>query len=100
MDIIFVPLLLLVRGALSLTIYVIIADALVSLLFACNILNTNNQVLYSIMSALRRISDILCDPVRKRLPAMIGTLDFSPVVVILLISTLQMVIDRILMRMG
>lgn len=100
MDIIFVPLLLLVRGLFSLGIYVVVADALASLLFACNILNTNNQILYSIMSALRRISDVLCDPVRKRFPAMVGALDFSPVVVILLLSTLQMVIDRILMRMG
>lgn len=100
MDIILVPLLLLIRGLFSLAIFIVVADALVSLLFACNILNVNNQILYSIMSTLRRISDVMCDPVRNRFPVLVGTLDFSPIVVILSLSALEMVIDRILMKIG
>lgn len=100
MDIVVVPLLLLVKSLLSLSVFVLLADVFISLLLAANILNTNNQIVYSIIDSIKRISDAMCNPIRRNFPVLIGTLDFSPVIVILFLTFLEQVVARILMKMG
>lgn len=100
MDIIAVPLLLLIKGVCSLLALVVIADVILSFLVTWSILNTDNQIVWSLVDSIRRISDFMCDPIRKRFPVLVGTLDFSPIIVIMFVSFLEHVIARILMRIG
>lgn len=100
MDILLVPLLLLIKSISSLLVFVVLADVVISLLLMGNVLNTNNQIVYAIISAVRRVCDFMCNPIRERFPVLVGTMDFSPVVVILLLGFLEQVIVRILLKLG
>ncbi len=98
MDIIVVPLLLLLKAVIGLLIVVVIADVMLSWLVAANVLNTNNQFVYMIIRTLSGISGFMLDPIRKRIPINMGMLDLSPVVLILVLSLLENIINRLLMR--
>ncbi|MCR5225568.1 MAG: YggT family protein [Alphaproteobacteria bacterium] len=98
MDIVVVPLLLLLKAVIGLAIIVVIADVMLSWLVAANVLNTNNQFVYLIIDTLSRISSFMLDPIRKRMPINMGMLDLSPVILILALSLLENVINRVLMR--
>lgn len=100
MDILLVPLLLLTKSLFSILVFVVLADVVISILLMGNVLNTNNQIVYAIINSIKRVCNIMCDPIRKRFPVLVGTLDFSPVVVILILSFLEHVIVRILMKLG
>jgi len=100
MDILLVPFLLLIKSILGLLGLVIMADVIISLLIAGNILNTNSQIVYSIVDSIKRISDFMCDPIRRNFPVLVGTLDFSPVVVIIVLTFLEHVVARLLIRLG
>ena len=100
MDIVLVPLLFLLKSLFSLLSFVLIADIILSFLMAANVINTSNQIVHSVMDSIRRISDWMCDPVRRNLPVLVGALDFSPVVVIMVLTFLEHVVARILMKIG
>ena len=76
---------------LRVMMYVIIIQAVLSWLVAFNVINTYNDFVRSFLGALDRITEPLYRPFRKILPDF-GGLDFSPIVVILLI----LVLDRLL----
>lgn len=98
MDILLVPLLLLTKSLFSLLVFVILADVVVSILLMGNVLNTSNQIVYAIINSIKRVCNLICDPIRRRFPVLVGTLDFSPVVAILILSFLEQVIIRILVK--
>ena len=100
MDILLVPLLLLAKSILSLLMFILVTDIILSFLLAGNVFNTNNQFVYSLIESIRKVSDFMCEPVRKRFPVLVGSFDFSPIIVMILISFFEHVIARILMRMG
>src|SRR3712207_4543651 len=64
--------------------YIIIAPAIISWLVAFNVINTHNDFVRSFLAALDRITEPLYRPIRRILPDF-GGLDFSPLVVLLLI---------------
>jgi len=72
--------------------YVIIFQVILSWLVAFNVINTHNQNMRQFMAGLDRILEPLYRPVRKILPDF-GGLDFSPLVVLLIIWLLR---DRVL----
>ena len=73
---------------LTVLLYIIIAQAILSWLVAFNVINTTNQFVRQLLYALDRITDPLYRPIRRILPDL-GGLDFSPMVVILIIMILQ-----------
>jgi len=64
--------------------YIIIAQAIISWLVAFNVINTHNDFVRSFLGALDRITEPLYRPIRRILPDF-GGIDFSPLVVLLLI---------------
>ncbi|HEV2867168.1 MAG TPA: YggT family protein [Allosphingosinicella sp.] len=68
--------------------WVIIIQAILSWLVVFNVINTHNDFVRSLLYALDRITAPLYRPIRKILPDF-GGLDFSPIVVLLIIWGLQ-----------
>ena len=71
--------------------WVIIIQVILSWLVAFNVLNTSSQGLRAFVMALERITEPLYRPVRRLLPDF-GGIDFSPLVVLLLIHILRMLL--------
>ena len=67
---------------------VIIVQVILSWLLAFNILNTSSQGVRTFASALDRITSPLYRPIRRMLPDF-GGIDFSPLVVLIVIQVLQ-----------
>lgn len=71
--------------------WVIIAQVILSLLVAFNVLNTGSQGLRSFLDGLDRFTAPLYRPIRKVMPDF-GGIDFSPMVVLILIQILRMLL--------
>ena len=69
--------------------YVVIANVIVSWLIAFNILNTQNRFVYSILEFTYKLTDPILNKIRRFLPNL-GTLDISPVILLLLIWFIEM----------
>ena len=74
---------------LKLYSYVVIANVLISWLIAFNILNTHNRFVYSILELTYRLTDPILIRIRRFLPNL-GSLDISPIILLLLIWFLEM----------
>lgn len=73
---------------LSVVWWIIIVQFILSLLFLFNVVNLSSPFVRSLHSALERLTAPLYRPIRRILPDM-GGIDFSPMVVLLLIMVLQ-----------
>jgi YggT family protein len=71
--------------------WVIIAQVVISWLFAFNVLNTSSSGVRAFSNALDRILDPLYRPIRKILPDF-GGIDFSPLVLLLAIQIVRMLL--------
>ena len=71
--------------------WIIIIQAVLSWLVVFNVINTHNDFVRSFFNALDRLTRPLYAPIRKILPDF-GGLDFSPVVVLLLIYVLRILL--------
>lgn len=76
---------------LRLYIYILIASAVFSWLIAFNVVNTRSPVVSGIGTLLYQLTEPLLRPIRSILPNM-GTIDVSPIVLILIILFIQSVI--------
>ena len=74
---------------LKLYSYVVIANVVVSWLVAFNILNTQNRFVYSILEFSYRLTDPILNKIRRFLPNL-GSLDISPIILLLLIWFVEM----------
>ena len=79
----------LVLQLLKLYSYVVIANVIISWLVAFNILNTSNRFVYSILEFSYRLTDPILNKIRRFLPNL-GSLDISPIILLLLIWFLEM----------
>ena len=79
----------LVLQILKLYSYIVIANVLISWLIAFNVLNTQNRFVYSILELTYRLTDPILNRIRRFLPNL-GTLDISPVILLLLIWFIEM----------
>jgi len=73
---------------LSVLWWIIIVQAILSWLIAFNVLNTSSNGVRAIVQALDRLTAPLYRPIRRFLPDF-GGIDFSPLVVLLLIMVVQ-----------
>ncbi len=99
-DIFFVPFLFLIKTILVLAIWVVIADVIINWLFIANIFNTNNRFLIMLTDTLERLTNTMLAPIRKNLPCMVGSLDLSPIILILGLTFLENVVIRIIMKLA
>jgi YggT family protein len=74
--------------ALTVLWWIIILQAILSWLIAFNVINTYNQGVRGFIRALDRMLEPLYRPIRKILPDF-GGLDFSPLVILLVIMAIQ-----------
>ena len=79
----------LVLQILKLYSYVVIANVILSWLIAFNVLNTQNRLVYSILELSYRLTDPILNKIRHFLPKL-GTLDISPIILLLLIWFIEM----------
>jgi len=79
----------LVLQILKLYSYVVIANVLISWLIAFNVLNTQNKFVYSILELTYRLTDPILLRIRRFLPNL-GSLDISPIILLLLIWFIEM----------
>ena len=74
--------LILFDQAVSLYIWILIINAIISWLVAFNILNTSNRFVYSLLDVSYKLTDPPLNFIRKYLPNL-GSIDISPIVLIL-----------------
>tara|TARA_Y200000002_G_scaffold198403_1_gene163807 strand:- start:358 stop:651 length:294 start_codon:yes stop_codon:yes gene_type:complete len=79
----------LILQVLKLYSYVVIANVVVSWLVAFNVLNTSNRFVYSVLDFTYRLTDPILNKIRRFLPNL-GTLDISPIILLLLIWFVEM----------
>ncbi|MDA9596507.1 YggT family protein [Candidatus Pelagibacter sp.] len=79
----------LVLQILKLYSYVVIGNVVISWLIAFNVLNTQNKFVYSILDLTHRLTDPILFKIRRFLPNL-GSLDISPIVLLLLIWFIEM----------
>ena len=79
----------LVLQVLKLFSYVVIANVVISWLIAFNVLNTQNRFVYSILELTYRLTDPILIRIRRFLPNL-GSLDISPIILLLLIWFIEM----------
>ena len=79
----------LVLQILKLYSYIVIANVLISWLIAFNVLNTQNRFIYSILELTYRLTNPILNKIRRFLPNL-GTLDISPIILLLLIWFIEM----------
>ena len=73
---------------LSIVMWIIIIQVVLSWLLAFNVLNTSSQGVRSIALALDRVTAPLYRPIRRLLPDF-GGIDFSPLVILILIQVIK-----------
>ena len=79
----------LVLQILKLYSYVVITNVIVSWLIAFNVLNTQNRFVYAILELSYKLTEPLLNKVRRFLPNL-GSLDISPIILLLLIWFIEM----------
>ena len=80
-----------INYVLQLYVWIIIISALLSILMAFNVINPHNQFVRSIYNGLLAITEPALRPIRRILPDT-GGIDFSPLVLILIIFFIQTVV--------
>ncbi|MCA3254110.1 MAG: YggT family protein [Alphaproteobacteria bacterium] len=78
---------------LTLLIYIVIAQAILSWLVAFNVINTHNQFVRSVLYGLERLLDPMLRPLRRVIPDL-GGIDLSPMVLILAVIFVRDVVIR------
>ena len=92
----FVSLISVIIMLLNFLWWIIIIQAILCWLLAFNVLNFSSPVVRSIATALDRLTAPLYRPIRKLLPDF-GGLDFSPMVILLLIMVVQKLLSGVAM---
>ncbi|MAR78961.1 MAG: hypothetical protein CMM18_01885 [Rhodospirillaceae bacterium] len=86
----------LIDSVITLYIWCIIISSILSWLVAFKVVNTSNQLIYTIGNFLYRITDPLLSPIRRVLPNL-GGVDISPVILILLLIFIKNLIIELLL---
>ena len=79
------------NALLDLLWWAIVISAILSWLFAFDVINRRNEVVYNVATFLDRITDPILRPFRRIIPA-IGGVDISPIIVLLLLRGVQIFI--------
>ena len=86
---------LLMDRVIYLYVWVLIINAVLSWLVAFNVLNTQNRFVFSVLEVTYKLTDPPLNYIRRFLPNL-GSVDISPIVLILLIYFVRDLISDIL----
>ncbi|MDR2268384.1 MAG: YggT family protein [Holosporaceae bacterium] len=102
MDIIIVPLLLLLKTVLSIAAVVIIVDVIFSWLVAANVFNYQNKFVLTLLDSIGRLANIILNILREKtpFPLNVGNIDMSPLFLLLILTFLEDVITRIVIKIS
>ena len=73
---------ILVDSLITIYLWVIIINALLSWLVAFNILNTQNRFVFSVLDTTYKLTDPILNKIRRFVPTF-GSVDISPIILIL-----------------
>jgi YggT family protein len=88
-------LLFIFNTVINLYIFVIIAQIVLSWLIAFEVINIRHPLTRQVQQALTALTEPLLRPLRRVIP-IVGGLDFSPFVLVILLEALQIAVNRIL----
>ena len=80
----------------SVIVFLVIVQFVMSLLIAFNVVNTGNQFVAAIYTAVNALLDPILRPIRRIMPNT-GAIDFSPLVLIIGLKVLQIVLGNLAM---
>jgi len=75
---------LLVDSVINIYIWLIIINVILSWLVSFNVLNTQNRFVFAVLNATHQLTDPVLNKIRRYIPNL-GSIDISPVVLILLL---------------
>jgi len=85
---------ILLDSVITIYLWIIIINAILSWLVAFNILNTQNRFVFSVLDATYKMTDPALNRIRRFIPTF-GSIDVSPVILILLLMFLKNLIFEI-----
>ena len=85
---------ILLDNIITIYLWIIIINAILSWLVAFKVLNTQNKFVFSVLDATYKLTDPALNKIRRFIPTF-GSIDISPVVLILILIFLRNVIFEI-----
>ena len=85
---------ILLDNLITIYLWIIIINAILSWLVAFNVLNTQNRFVFSVLDVTYKLTDPALNKIRRFIP-MFGSIDVSPVILILLLMFLRNIIFEI-----
>ena len=86
--------LVLLDSIITIYLWIIIINAVLSWLVTFNILNTQNRFVFSVLDVTYKMTDPALNKIRRFIPTF-GSIDVSPVILILLLMFLRNIIFEI-----
>jgi len=84
----------LLDSIITIYLWIIIINAILSWLVAFNILNTQNRFVFSVLDVTYKLTDPALNKIRRFIPTF-GSIDISPVILILLLMFLRNLIFEV-----
>ena len=85
---------ILLDSVITIYLWVIIINAILSWLVAFNILNTHNRFVFSILDTTYKLTDPVLNQIRRFIPTF-GSIDISPLILILVLMFLRNLVFEI-----
>jgi len=85
---------ILLDSIITIYIWIVIINAILSWLVAFNILNTQNRFVFSVLEATYKLTDPALSKIRRFIPTF-GSIDLSPVVLILFLMFIRNLVFEI-----
>ena len=85
---------ILLDSVISIYLWVIIINALLSWLVAFNVLNTQNRFVFSVLETTYKLTDPVLNKIRRFVPTF-GSIDISPIILILALMFLRNLVFEI-----
>ena len=85
---------ILLDSIITIYLWIIIINAILSWLVAFNILNTQNRFVFSVLDTTHKLTDPALNKIRRFIPTF-GSIDISPVILILFLMFLRNIIFEI-----
>ncbi|GGC32571.1 YggT family protein [Novosphingobium marinum] len=80
-------------------VMLIIIQFVIGLLFAFNVINTSNQFIMGVYTSINSLLEPVLRPIRRVLPST-GSIDFSPLVLIIILQILLIVLTNVARSMA
>ena len=85
---------ILLDSIITIYLWIIIINAILSWLVAFNILNTQNRFVFSVLDVTYKLTDPALNKIRRFIPTF-GSIDISPIILIILLMFLRNLIFEV-----